>query len=358
MSGKHKVYLAAIETILPTLHDPAKVIGKLYSEEMCSRKVHKLAVKSQKALDIQYRPSVLDVDKLPKLRLARKKDHPKQWGTKIAASLSNVVGLERVGFLSLAYNSSFNVNTLPNLASRIVLGAKLRLDQIPIEWTNYGCAGGLYALKSAYDFCAETEKAAIVFVFDQCSAAYADPIYDPDEKHFKSFLRSALLFGDGAIGFLLIPESLRDVYEHPLMEIKDFERVFHPGSHVGMVNGRFLTKEGVKDIIPKLVSRRLVKPFIERLQVDKDDIAEWSIHQGGPAVLNEFSKKSVLGLADGQLDRSHELFQQYGNFSAPSCLFVLNSYFSEDKLSKRGTQGMVVGFGAGYYLGAMYYQWV
>lgn len=357
MSSNRKVYLAAIETIIPKLYDPVKFTGKIYSEELSSRKVHRLAIKSQKAIGIQYRPSVLDIDKFPKLKLLRKKDHPKRWGMEIIANLSSLIEHEPIGFLSIAYNMSFHNETIPNLASQIASGAGLSLDKIPIEWSNYGCAGGLFALNSAYEFCAMSGKAAVVFVFDQCTTHHSDPIYDSEEKHFKSYLRSSLLFADGGIGLLLIPEELRQSIPYPIIEIKDFEQVFEPGNHIGMVNGRFLTREGVKEKIPKLVANKLVKPFLDRIGIGKDDIAEWSIHQGGPAVLDELRKKKLLGLNSAQLEKSYGLFQKYGNFSSPSCLFVLNSFFSENKISKSGTQGMVVGFGAGYYLGAMYYRW-
>ena len=54
-----------------------------------------------------------------------------------------------------------------------------------------------------------------------------------------------------------------------------------------------------------------------------------------------------------------ELFYQYGNLSAPSCLFVLESFFNDQAYEqKKGKKGMVVGFGAGYYLAAFLYEWV
>lgn len=123
MTHKGKVYLAAIDTIIPQLYDPVKVIGKLYSEEVSSKKVHKLAVRSQKKLGIQYRSCVTDIDKLPKLKLRRKDDLPQCWGTRIVENLSSEVGRERIGFLSVAYNNSFHIDTVPNLACQITLEA-------------------------------------------------------------------------------------------------------------------------------------------------------------------------------------------------------------------------------------------
>ncbi|HIE01494.1 MAG TPA: hypothetical protein EYP59_14595 [Thiotrichaceae bacterium] len=59
-----------------------------------------------------------------------------------------------------------------------------------------------------------------------------------------------------------------------------------------------------------------------------------------------------------QLSRSQQLFEKYGNFSSPSCFFVLDSFMREPSEDKMGTWGMMVGFGAGLYQATLLYRWV
>jgi predicted naringenin-chalcone synthase len=123
-----------------------------------------------------------------------------------------------------------------------------------------------------------------------------------------------------------------------------------------MNNGSFLVERDVPQVMPPLVMDKLVRPAMARLEGTANEVAEWSIHQGGPAVLDEFCKDAHLGLTSQQAVRSRDLFQQYGNLSGPSCLFVLDDYFHRP--AEQATDlGMVVGFGAGYYFGLMAYQW-
>ncbi len=95
-------------------------------------------------------------------------------------------------------------------------------------------------------------------------------------------------------------------------------------------------------IIPNLVAESVVNLILERNQLTSLEIYEWSIHQGGKKVLPQ----------------SLELFNEYGNFSSASCFFVLKSFFDKYsfQLLNNGL-GMIVGFGAGYYLGSSLYRW-
>ena len=125
-----------------------------------------------------------------------------------------------------------------------------------------------------------------------------------------------------------------------------------------MIGNRFLVGNDLKNIIPELVSKELVLPLLENNGLGISQIAEWSIHQGGEALLDGFLNPDVLGLSVDDIARSKKMFEMYGNFSSPSCFFVLDSFFNEDSTGKTDKFGLMLGFGAGYYIGALLYQWV
>ncbi|MEM9897512.1 MAG: 3-oxoacyl-[acyl-carrier-protein] synthase III C-terminal domain-containing protein, partial [Bacteroidota bacterium] len=123
-----------------------------------------------------------------------------------------------------------------------------------------------------------------------------------------------------------------------------------------MDQGCFLINKDLKNQIPEVVADKMVRPILTKNNLSVEEINEWSIHQGGTAILQRFGEEKILGLSDKALERSQRLFNQYGNFSAPSCLFVLDSFFhNPEDGAKVGDRGTVVGFGAGYYLGMMIY---
>jgi len=179
-----------------------------------------------------------------------------------------------------------------------------------------------------------------------------------DDKDFNKILVSNLLFNDGGIGLLVIPERLKEKFNHPVMKVKDIYKYHTPGGLIKMIDGKFIMDSQLKNVVPKLVSEKLIKPILKRNDVAINDIDEWSIHQGGTKVIKQFTREDHIGLNAEKLTPSIEQFYKHGNTSASSCLFVLEDFFKSKKTTTTiGNKGLLVGFGAGYYLASMYYEW-
>lgn len=349
------IYIAGITKILPTSYTPQEFMNYIYPKELAGERLHRMAQKISKNTGIKKRLAVMNFEKFPNLELADKSEHPESWGGKIVDHFSNILPKDKVGFFSTSYNITYHKEVLPNLASRIVINKGLNLDTMPLEYPYYGCASGIFILEQAIEYCKKNKRAAIVYVFDQCSHALK-PIYDFNDKNFKPLLRSTNIFSDGAVGMLIIPEELKNEVDGPLMKIIDLNTAHKPGDAIKMEGEHFLTGNQVKDIMPPLVAESVIKPTLEKNCLDKGEIDEWAIHQGGIPVLESFCNDEILGLSDQQISRSRTLFEDYGNFSSPSCFMVLESFFNE-AYDKKDKMGMVVGFGAGYYFGSLLYQW-
>ena len=56
---------------------------------------------------------------------------------------------------------------------------------------------------------------------------------------------------------------------------------------------------------------------------------------------------------------SRTIFQKYGNFSAPSVVFVLEQWLRDGKRAEKDekTRGCAISFGAGYFVAGMTYHW-
>ena len=97
------------------------------------------------------------------------------------------------------------------------------------------------------------------------------------------------------------------------------------------------------------IGAKAIKEVCERLLarhgLEKSDINFWAVHPGGTLVLSQVAKK--LGLDEKAMAHSYEVFENYGNMSSPSVLFVLKSVLEKGD-PKKGQKAMLLSFGAGF----------
>lgn len=98
-----------------------------------------------------------------------------------------------------------------------------------------------------------------------------------------------------------------------------------------------------------VIGAQTVTEVVSRLMAQHDlsrnDIAWWAVHPGGTVVLAQVAKK--LELADEALRFSYKVFENYGNMSSPSVLFVLREILDSGR-PQPGQKGMLLAFGAGF----------
>ncbi|NER12699.1 hypothetical protein GWK08_04550 [Leptobacterium flavescens] len=351
------VYIAKIKSIFPQTYDAVYFADKVYPSKRYGERTNTLATRLASTFGVDNRPSVLDFDVYPEIKLKNENDHPKMWGTTIVNELTQEIDKDEIGMFCLSYNASYHTDILPNLACQIAINSGLEDLDATEELPYYGCAAGVYSLNQAVRYCQAFDRPAIVFVFDQCTIKMKQ--LDPDDKDFNKILVSNLLFNDGGIGLLVVPERLKDKFDHPVMKVNDIYKYHTPGHLIKMTDGKFIMDSQLKNVVPKLVSEKLIKPILERNDLEIEDIDEWSIHQGGTKVIKQFSRDDHLGLDEEKLTPSIEQFHKYGNTSASSCLYVLERFFNSKQAdtTATGSKGLLVGFGAGYYLAALFYEW-
>jgi predicted naringenin-chalcone synthase len=355
LMNANDVFIVEIEKIIPTQYSPNYVADRLYPEELYGTDINRLAKKLASKFGIQSKSSVIDYELYPQIVLTDTENQPLNWGITLIDKLCTTVAKSEIGFFALNYNISPHVDILPNLASQISKKAGLNNLDYNEEIPYYGCASSVYALEKAVEYCKQYNRPAIVFTFDQCTVGCIQS--DAAYEDFNKMLVSNLLFADAGVAMLIIPASMRERYEKPVIKIEDIETKYEAGDLIVMRNRNFLMSSDLKKIMPRLVSDILVKPFLEKHNLDIADVDEWSIHQGGREVLRTFCEPEVLGLSDKQVEESMKKFNEYGNTSSASCMLVLESFFNDDSLIHSSRNCIMLGFGAGYYLGILLYQW-
>ena len=195
--------------------------------------------------------------------------------------------------------------------------------------------------------------AAVVYIFDQCSWT-ANVITDMKNPDFKNSLRNNLLFADGGVGLLLIPEALKRNFKTPLLKLKNIKTEFSPDVSMYYSNNDFFLDQQTHEKVPQLVAEKIINPILKQNNLTINDIKEWSFHQGGIPILDEFKKEEILGLTEKELLPSKNTFYSYGNLSSPSVFFVLQNHLNAE--SKKAGFGIIASFGVGYYLGGILYE--
>ena len=56
----------------------------------------------------------------------------------------------------------------------------------------------------------------------------------------------------------------RGDFDGQVLRIVDFKKDFHLGNVIRVSGGRFLTGDGIKDLMPSLVSSKIIKPLLEK----------------------------------------------------------------------------------------------
>lgn len=357
MLNMSDAYIAATTTVIPPSFASTFIADKYYPKHLCSERVNQLAKRGAASMGIKQRPTCLNFNRIPDKDLWDSSHHPLSWCSYSIKQLSQVIPIEEIGYVGIAYNCSFHKNTLPNLACQAILHAGISPEVPPEEFGNYGCAGGFFPLKAAVRYCRQNHKAAIVIVFDQCSCM-ATFNYDLKSPMFTNDLRVNLLFSDGAVAMLIVPERIKRRMNRVLPRIEDISTAFQPSDAIRFDDARFILGDQVKDEVPLLAAKAIIMPLLTKHGMRLDAIGEWSMHQGGSGVLSKFAEPDVLGLDKSQLARSLYFFEQFGNMSAPSAFLVFDSFYRESSACKAGQIGMIVAFGAGFYLGGLLYRWV
>lgn len=350
---KKDVFIVGAKSVFPKIYDSVDVIDTLYSEKLSSAKVNKFATRLGSNVQIKNRAISIDLEQFPNM-VVPPENSPLLWARNVIKRLSDTIRNERqIEFLSVSYNASSHAITLPNLTCQIANEVALDLAYPPEEIVNYGCTSGIFSIQSAVDFCQKNDSLATVFAFEQTSWTFK-PLYDEANENFRASLRTHAIFGDGGAGLLLASGEEAEYFDRKL-KIIDIKLDYQYGDVIKMEDAAFFTGEGVKDVMPKLVSENIIKPILQRNGLRIEDINEWSLHQGGLPVVDSFTHPEVLGLSKEQVEASKKMFMEYGNVSTPSNFIVLEHHLNHGK-GEAGDYGMIVGFGAGYYFGAVLYQ--
>lgn len=204
-----------------------------------------------------------------------------------------------------------------------------------------GCAGGVTGLATAARLADAREGSTVLLVaVEICTLAFR-----LDELSKANILATAL-FGDGAAACVLragaggMAEITRSA-EHTWPDTLDIMGWNVDPEGFGVIFDRSIPDFMLGRLEPAL------RGVLAGMRLDPARVARYVCHPGGAKVI--VALETVLDLPAGALDHERRILSRFGNMSAPTALFVLES------LAREGLPacGVLTALGPGFTLSAL-----
>jgi len=221
----------------------------------------------------------------------------------------------------------------PGISTYLIENLGLGHDIQTYDLVGSGCGGAIPNLQLAAQSITENGIAASVSV-EICSATY-------QMANDMSLIISNAIFGDGAAaaviwnrpkGFKLAAFTTTFVTEYR----EDIRYRYQDGQLHNQLSLR----------LPELASatvEKLVREFLQNLNLAQSDIDHWVIHPGGEKIISCI--RAALNLTEEQIMPTRKIMSRFGNMSSPTVWFI----FDERRPSIRpNDRVMMIAFGAGF----------
>ncbi len=242
--------------------------------------------------------------------------------------------------------------SVPGLDLHLAGQMKMRHDLQRTCILGMGCYGAFPGLLRARQAVAsQPGRRALVLALELCS------LHMQMEDSAENVVSSAL-FSDGAA--MALVTSGDDGAEQPhrprLLRFATFS------DYTTLDHMTFdLTDQGFRmylsSYVPDLLAQQ-IKPFVdgllERQKLAYADVRFWGIHPGSTKIVDYVQHS--LGLADSQVEESHQVLHDYGNMSSATILFVLDRIQRCGNPSP-GDYGVLLAFGPGLTMEGLLVQW-
>lgn len=223
--------------------------------------------------------------------------------------------------------SSTGVAT-PSLEARVAgrMGFRSDVERVPVF--GLGCAGGVSGLAIASRLAAARPGSTVLLVaIEICTAAFRMDQLTPAN------MVATALFGDGAAACVVRAGSgeggrarIEGAGEHLWPDTLDIMGWKVDPTGLGVIFDRSIPPFAEQEV------GQAVESILSRIGVARNSVDRFACHPGGAKVITAL--ETTLRLAQGTLDHEREVLRRYGNMSAPTVLFVLESLM-ESGLPKR-----------------------
>lgn len=231
----------------------------------------------------------------------------------------------------------------PGLSSYIAEDLHLNPSIQFLDLMGMGCGAAIPNLEAATGMLARRGEGPVLSLAVEICSATIFHGSDP------GLVVSNSIFGDGAAAAVL-DRCKEENSAKGLARIIDFESGLYPQYREDL---RYHTEGGrlrntLNRRVPVIGAHTVAEVssrLLARHGLTRKEINWWAVHPGGTAVLKQVGKE--LELDNSKLQFSYGVFENFGNMSSPSVLFVLRDILDQGR-PQPGQTGMLLGFGAGF----------
>ncbi|KAJ4777432.1 Chalcone synthase [Rhynchospora pubera] len=244
----------------------------------------------------------------------------------------------------LVYVSSSELR-LPGGDLHLAARLGLRSDVGRVVLYYLGCYGGVTGLRVAKDLAENNPGGRVLLVTSETTIIG----FRPPNMSRPYDLVGAALFGDGAAAVILGSDPIPTI-EKPFLELHTAVQKFIPETQ-NVIDGR-MSEEGINfklgRELPRVIEENIegfCRGLMSKTGVKEFNDLFWTVHPGGPAILNRL--ESCLGLKSEKLTSSRQALMDYGNVSSNTVFYVMD--YMREELKKEGAEewGLVLAFGPG-----------
>lgn len=236
--------------------------------------------------------------------------------------LKGIIPYESIDLI--VFVSSTGIST-PSIDSYLINERPFREDIVRMPLWGLGCGGGAIGLNRAIDWLKlNNDCNALVVCSELCSLTFQQHDYST------SNLVGTALFGDGVAATLLVGSESPYKENLPKQKLAIYEGSSYLKKGTLNIMGWEVTNDGFEVIFSKKIPR-LVKTiwsehlnlFLQKLNININDLHSFVAHPGGRKVLEEMEK--TTGNSE-LLNHSYDILKQHGNMSSATVMYVLKQY--------------------------------
>lgn len=211
-----------------------------------------------------------------------------------------------------------------------------------------GCYAAFPALRMATQFCqADPSACVLVVCLELCSLHIQ--LSDRDDQ-----LLANALFADGASAALVSARSPAPGIS--TLQLEHFASTLVPDTEADMAwtIGDHGFDIALSSYVPKILGANItevVDKLLTAIGCNHAEIADWAVHPGGKAILDQVER--ALALRPEQIAPSRQVLQDYGNMSSATILFVLRELLQRPGSEARRICSMAFGPGLAVELALM-----